>query len=238
LGERLGLSVLNISHGGAGASFYCFDNERLLDYLNSARFVVLQVMSGRSEGNSLFETRGVGHYTRRSDGAEMSADEAFAGLIREQPPEMLARIVQETRDSWLASYRTLLAQISAPTVLFYFSTREPDYAQDPSSVDRLFGSYPQLVNGAMVRKIAALTDGFAQCTSRRGLPQTLTDRATGKPVTIRDPWTTSAWEKNWYYPSPEMHLDAARVLEPVCRRAAGLPAASRGWWPFGRRANA
>ena len=67
LAARIGYPVLNISHGGAGPSFFCGSNERLLHYVNRARFVVIQIMSGRSESNSLFKSQGVGHYLRRSD---------------------------------------------------------------------------------------------------------------------------------------------------------------------------
>src|SRR5262245_46671040 len=81
LSDRLGIPVLNISHGGAGPSFFCGNNERLLSYLNGALFVVLQVMSGRSESNSLFESMGVGSYRRRTDGRFIGCDEAFSELI-------------------------------------------------------------------------------------------------------------------------------------------------------------
>jgi hypothetical protein len=230
LQERLSLPVLNISHGGAGPSFFCYDNERLLDYLNNARFVVLQVMSGRSEGNSRFESRGVGHYTRRSDGVEMSSDAAFEELIRTEPQSVVADIIQQTRVNWLASYRTILAKVTSPTVLFWFSARRPSYRETFDGVSNLFGPYPQLVNAAMVRSVRPQCDAFAMCVSRRGLPQTLVDRDTRAPVSISDPWTASLWEKNWYYPSPQMHEDAAAALERSCRKVAGMARAKDSWW--------
>jgi len=235
LSEQLRIPTLNISHGGAGPSFYCYDNQRLLDILNGARFVIVQVMSGRSESNSRFSSRGVGHYRRHSDGLEMSSDEAFETLIRSETPETVARIAEESRTSWLASYRTLLGQISVPKVLFWFSTRGPRYEQKLGSVNELFGAYPQLVNETMLQELRASCEALVECTSRRGLPQLLRDRKTGKPITISDPWTSKPWDKNWYYPSPEMHEDAARALEPTCREIVGLPQAARRWWPFRRR---
>ncbi len=229
LQERLGLPVLNVSHGGAGPSFFLHDKDRLLSYLNGARFVVLQVMSARSEGNSLFESRGVGHYRRKSDGTEMTSEAAFEELLRTQPSAVVARIVEETRSSWLSSYRALLSGLTAPTVLFWFSTRGPDNQSAGKGVRGLLGEYPQLVNRAMLGFLRAETRYFASCVSRRGLPHALTDRNTGKRVTISDPWSSAPWEKNWYYPSPSMHEDAARVLEHPCRIAAGL-APARSWW--------
>jgi hypothetical protein len=223
LQERLSLPVLNISHGGAGPSFFSRAHDRLFDYVNNARFLVLQVMSGRSESNSLFGSRGVGHYTRRSDGAQIGSDEAFADLLRTAPRSVVARVVEETRRNWLASYRAILANVAVPTILFWFSSRRPGYRQGYESVSDLFGEFPQLVNEAMIRALRAECEDFVSCISQRGLPQPLTDRDTGDAVTIRDPWTSDVWVANWYYPSPEMHAYAADRLEPACRRAAKLP---------------
>lgn len=235
LQQRLGLPVLNISHGGAGPSFFSRNPQPLLRYLNGARFVVLQVMSGRSEGNSLFESNGVGHYRRRADGCELGSDAAFDELIRTAPRAVLARVVQETRDNWVASYGRLLDEMASPSVLFWFSSRRPDYRQSEDSVAGLFGEFPQLVNGEMVRQVRARCDAFVSCVSRRGLPQKLVDRCTGEAVTVQDEWTAKAWELNWYYPSPEMHEDAADALEGPCRRVARV---ERAGAPFTRAAAA
>ena len=229
LQERLSLPVLNISHGGAGPSFFARCGERLFEYLNDARFVVLQVMSGRSESNSIFESRGVGHYTRRSDGLEMGCDEAFAELLRTAPRAVVAAIIDETRKNWLANYREILAKIAVPTILFWFSSRKPKYRQTYDSVHGLFGEFPQLVNEATLRSLSAECDYTVSCVSRRGLPQRLTDRHTGEPVTVWDPWTAGPWESNRYYPSPQMHMDAADALEAECRQAAGLLPRKRSW---------
>ena len=34
---------------------------------------------------------------------------------------------------------------------------------------------------------------------------------------------TVRWKRNWYYPSPEMHEDAAASLLPVLKDMAGRP---------------
>jgi hypothetical protein len=230
LGGRLGLPILNISHGGAGPAFFCRDNERLLAYLNQARFIIVQVMSGRSDSNSVFESEGVGHFRRRSDGSFVGCDEAFAELIRSQPRTILARIVEETRRSWCASYGRLLSRIVAPTVLLWFSTREPGYRQGWHSLPELFGAFPQLVNAGMIAEVRRLCAHYVECVTDRGLPQILIDRFTGARTTIVDPWTAQPWKENWYYPSPQMHEDAADALEPVCRLLNGA-------WPAERRRN-
>jgi len=230
LEERLCMPVLNVSHGGAGPAFFCGSNGRLLQYLNDARFVVVQVMSSRSSSNSLFESDGVGHYRRKSDGTYLGCDQAFDELIRSAPRKVLTRIVEETRQSWCESYDQLLSAIRVPKILFWFATRRPAYTQRGKSLSELFGAFPQLVNEEMVSAIRRRCDLYVECTFKRGLPQRLKDRFTGKSITIADPWTSQPWTENWYYPSPEMHVDAADALEPRCREAGGIgaPAKSSG----------
>jgi hypothetical protein len=220
LAERLGIPVLNISHGGAGPAFFGH-NETLLSYLNGARFVVLQVMSGRSESNSLFESDGVGFYRRRSDGQSLGCDQAFAELLKMQPKPKVMAVVEETRQSWIESYSRLTAKIRAPKILFWFATRVPDYAPSVKTLSGLFGAFPQLVNGTMVKEVRRQCDHYVECVSARGVPQILLDRFTGERVTVTDPWTSQPWVQNWYYPSPEMHEAAADALEPDCRRLLG-----------------
>jgi hypothetical protein len=227
LSERLGLPGLNISHGGAGPSFWLFDPEPLAAWLNCARFVVVQAMSGRSEGNSLFESQGVGYYIRRSDGVRLGCDEAFAGLLREGPHRRAAHIVAETRANWVESCRRLLAMIAVPKILLWFSTRCPHYRPGYRNEQVLFGAYPQLVDAEMIAVVRGFADHFVSCVSRRGLPQPLVDRFTGAPTVVTDEWTATPWRENRYYPSPEMHEDAAASLEPACRVFAGLPGGAR-----------
>jgi hypothetical protein len=92
----------------------------------------------------------------------------------------------------------------------------------------MFGEFPQLVDERMVDDLRRHVDGYASCVTSRGSPQPLFDKDTGEPVQVRpadagtgeDPSAT--WTHNLYYPSPEMHEDAARaLLEPALRLARG-----------------
>ncbi|NJN74924.1 MAG: hypothetical protein HC799_20190, partial [Limnothrix sp. RL_2_0] len=76
----MGLPVLNLGYGGAGPYFYVKHPE-LLDYLNNAKLVVIQVMSGRSENNSLFDSGGLEFLKRRSDGMMLSSDNAYKSIL-------------------------------------------------------------------------------------------------------------------------------------------------------------
>jgi len=221
LQERLGIQVLNLGRGGAGPSFFSKDNDKLLEYINGAKFAIIQVMAGRSESNSLFHSRGLGAYMRVSDGTWIGCDDAFRELIEKNDEAVVRKIVAETRYNWVNNFRELLEAIKIPKILFWFSVREPHYIENYKDVYTLFGEFPQLVNSDMVDQLRKYCDEYVECTSNRGSPHLLRNRFTGKPVTVEDRWG-GVWRKNWYYPSPEMHIDAANVLEEACKRCLNL----------------
>ncbi len=118
--------------------------------------------------------------------------------------------------TWIASYERLLSLIQVPTVLVWLSVREPAYTEKYDSVEGLFGNFPHLVNQTMVETVASHCDAYAACVSIRGRPQRLRNRFTGKPTRVLVPGGGDMTE-NSYYPTPEMHQDAAALLGPICR---------------------
>jgi len=240
LEKRLGLPALNLGYGGAGPEFFV-RQEKLHPRMRSGRFAVIQVMSGRSQSNSLFESGGLEYLERRSDGRRLGGNDAYAELLdgpawlgrfgrvgrvaaRRLGRPALRRVVEETRRAWVESCRELIRIIDRPTVLLWFSKRTPDYPTDFTTLGRLFGEFPQLVTREMVEEVAALCTEYVECVTDRGSPQPLFSRFTGQAVTVSPAGDRAdlAKERNWthnrYYPSPEMHEDAAMMLEPVCRR--------------------
>jgi len=246
LSARLGMRSVNLGYGGAGPEFFVRQGQ-LHEVINRGKFAVIQVMSGRSQSNSVFECDGLEFLTRRADGRQLGSNEAYGDLLAGNPlmrkggplgrklARLLARpkmrdLVAETRHAWIESYRTLLQEIICPTVLLWFSTRSPDYQEDPRTLRGLFGDFPQLVNRAMVAEIAQMCGAYVECTSARGTPQPLFSRFTGAPVSVdptadrRDLGVGRPWTHNRYYPSPEMHEDAAEALLPALAapRSGGL----------------
>lgn len=238
LQNQLGLKVLNLGYGGAGPFFF-LNHQELLPYINQAKFVIVQVMSGRSESNSLFDSGGLEYLTRRNDSQKISANKAYSDLFRQyQPPlfqqpllNKIARsligspkvkeIVAETRANWIANYHKLLAQITIPKILFWYSRRSPWYWQRYSHAQALFGDFPHMVNAKMLAAIQPYANDYVQCVTRRGSPQPLYSRFTGEPVVIDcsldRPDLDHRYTHNRYYPSPQMHEDAAHALESRCR---------------------
>jgi len=237
LSERLGIAGLNCGVGGAGAGFF-LRQPALIDIANRGRFAILQVLSARSEDTSAFLTNGLETHQRRRDGQIMTADQAYGSLLEKEalaalsvggqrlflfgrpPPQTLA-IVAEARSAMVNAHLALLESLTVPTVLLYFSKRPPSYRARFFRLRALLGDYPQLVTDEMVDQIRGAADSFVSCVSRRGLPQILRDKETGQPTSIDmvddKGLHQGRWNRNLYYPTPEMHEDAATVLEPVCR---------------------
>jgi hypothetical protein len=220
LQQHLRIGALNLGRAGAGPRFFLND-AILMKYINEAAFVIVQVMSGRSEDNSVFRSGGLEWLTRRSDGVQLGAERAWRDLLDKNDTAFVRKIVTETRQNWINNFQKLLANITPPKILLWFAQRPPDYSEQLDDIRGLFGGFPQLVNDAMMEQIRTRCDQYVQCVSSRGMPQPLINRFTGQPAVInfglgRSGEEPRASSYNNYYPSPEMQLDAARALHGAC----------------------
>ena len=224
LSKVLGIQTLNLGYGGAGPTFHN-SNPRLLGYINDAKVAIVQMMSARSQSNSLFRTRSHARDgIRVSDGAVVTAERFYHDLALSQP-DRLADIVEETRENYVQNMLRLLRDITPPKILFWFSVRHPEYtASYRLPLARIFGGFPQLVNRPMVDRLRVAADRYVECVTSRGLPQQLLDRR-GRPtsVVLQDDSGayTIADDHNRYYPSPEMHMDGATALTESCDQLVG-----------------
>jgi hypothetical protein len=236
LSQQLNLPVLNLGQAGAGPAL--FRTPALLQLLRGARFVVYQVMSGRSADCSLFQSGGQERLTL-PDGRELGAGAAWAELLhadlrgitnpilRGLKNRWLAqfgrshvrRLVAETQANWTAEFQRLIEEVNRPSALLWFSKRPPQYQPRYHSLAALFGEFPQLVDAAMVQKVMGRAQHYVECVTSRGSPQLLktpvrpADAGTGEPRDL-------LWTHNSYYPSPEMHEDAAAALLATCQALA------------------
>jgi tetratricopeptide (TPR) repeat protein len=223
LQEKLNIEALNLGYAGAGPSFFlkCFEtNPKLIEYINNANFVIIQVMSARSQENSLIgDCRGF-FLTRKNDGVIVKCEDIYKHLLEEKDEINLKKIIKETRQNWIDSYERLLTQIKVPKILFWFSERSPEYEEkyNRGQVHALFGKFPQLVNSDMIAQIKNYSDEYVECISNRGMPQTLINRFTGNQLILNQEWNNKKVTHNHYYPSPAMHIDAVNNLEDICRK--------------------
>lgn len=235
LAQQLGLPALNLGIAGAGPA--CFRHEPVRALLANARFVVFQVMSGRSADNSRFAGGGR-ERVRHTDGRELGADAAWREELQRDLQGLtnpvsrglknrvaswfgrtaVRQLVQETRADWQRHFAALLGETAPPKLLLWWSRRRPDYRARYHSLASLFGEFPQLVDRSMVEALRPLANAYVECVTQRGSPQPLFDRHTGAPTSVQpaaagtgeDP--ALRWHRNAYYPSPEMHEDAASAL--------------------------
>ena len=148
-------------------------------------------------------------------------------------------VMRESRRNWLQQYVDFLEAIAVPKVLLWFSKRRPFYIPSYNERRALFGAFPHMVNHEMVGRIKSFADYYVECVTERGSPQVLIDRFTGLPTSIdlsadvkpgRGNDTdglrlySGVWHANSYYPSPEMHIDAANALFESCARMLGTVA--------------
>ena len=243
VGEDLDRPVVNLGYGGAGPRFF-LERPALLDVMNAGALVVLQVMSGRSESNQLFEAGGLEQVTRRSDGRVLSADDAYTELLRGHPPRLppplgrlgrvafapaeVTSIVAETKRAWMASMIALIEAIRVPVVLLWFAKRRPWVQatqkgmwtwQRYDGAGALLGGFPHLIGPRELGPIRRAADAYVEVVTARGSPHPLRDKSDGTPVTIdyghNRPDLVGQTSEDAYYPSPQMHEDAARALRPV-----------------------
>ena len=239
IGSKLKIGTLNFGRGGAGPTYF-LNQPHILDYVNRSELVVVQVMSARSISNSVFESKlGGSMGCRLPDRKKMRSDEVFRKLFNGQDSrgknyEFMSNLIRETRQNYLNATLDLLKLITVPKILLWFSVRTPDEAEKlsrwnfvvkrASNQSNLIkkvcqhipllkpytnppvGIFPHFVNREMIEAMKSASDFVVECSSSVGLPQLMRNSA-GKVV-----------REDNYYPSPEMHQQAAKLLLPVCQK--------------------
>jgi hypothetical protein len=224
IARALGIDSLNLGRGGAGPA-YPLSNPALLQYINGAKLVIVQVYSARSQSNSVFRTINHGMVgTNLLTGTEMDAGEFYTWLLG-QNRDFVQKVIAETRENYVTAMTDLLAAITPPKILLWFSTRVPEYQERwELPIWRLFGAFPQLLNRSMIERLRDRADQYVECVSTRGSPQPIID-LNGNPSSFRVQLAGRSEvvmkTQNQYYPSPEMHEDAAQLLIPACQDLLG-----------------
>ena len=225
LSGETGHAVWNCGVGGAGPQFFTRQPE-LLKLANRGKFVVLQVMAARSESNSRFEAQPYAELLLdRKRGDIVSSTTAWR-RVHEEEPDRKGRYIKESQESWKANMAILLEALTVPVILFWFSPK-PYEAIDPTSLGSRVDAYPQLIDSTIVNDVRGLADAFAACLSARNRGHELKSRFNGDPVEVdysmlpvRKGVAVAPGFKttrNEYYPSPEMHQDAAIDLIAVLK---------------------
>lgn len=227
LADSLKIPCLNLGKGGVGVVFFSVpEMQKIIDYINRGKFLILSLMSGRQTSNPLFQTkRGTCDCIYNNE--EMPVERAWQ-LIAENywhDRTFLKRFLLDVRSAYANDYIQFLNKINVPVILFYFSQRKPKYSINwrKKHARSLWAGFPHAVDHKTIKEIRSKSQVlYAQCVSKRGIPYILKDM-TGQEKPLWDPERNQFQLKHAYYPSPEMHEDAADVLEPLCIKILGKP---------------
>jgi hypothetical protein len=214
--EHCGLDTVNLSIGGAGPGLFA-DTAEIIALCQSAKFVVLQVLSGRSIGCEEYP------------GERMTAPANKPGTPRRDRNQLLAEIWQDDRreairlvtkwnENYIAAYRRLIKTIGRPVILAWVSDRAPgDWSVDRLQTVANFGRFPHLVSAQMVAAIAADAHAYVEGPKDVWLPYGMKSRFTGQEVPFyvaEAAWGTTAMQ-NSYYQSYECVKRTFDLLKPV-----------------------
>ncbi|MFT4511882.1 MAG: hypothetical protein ACI89X_002084 [Planctomycetota bacterium] len=214
LSSALGLPCLNLALGGAGPRYALQPD--VMTRLQRAKFVIVQVFSGRSASNSRYDNSESGRNNGRCvhSGENKFYEQFLAEILRREDDALLRRIVQETREDFAFSMKQLADLLPGPKVLLWLSKRKPAYTTNYSHQFGISNHYPQLIDAETLAEFRPHYDAYVECAESLGLPQALWH---GEQVdgTERDD-DGQVW--NTYYPTPEMHAAAAKLLFPTCKQ--------------------
>ena len=222
LGEKFDVKFINFGVGGADPEFFLNEDlQGVLEYINNAKFVVVQIMTGRAASNSLFRSvkRNL-KLIRISDEKKMNASEAYSWLLQNKDEKTIHEVLEETRDAAIEDYRRLFEKIKVPIVLFWFSKRRPKYIEEYSNkrVSGIYGGFPHIIDDRVVKELRKYSDSYVECITNRGRPHKLISRFTGEVSPVFLKGIGVSVDHNWYYPSPEMHEDAADALTSIFKK--------------------
>ena len=242
LGKKLNLGTLNFGIGGKGPDYF-LKNKTILEAVNRAELVIIQVLSGRSISNSVFESKDGGmHGIRLIDGKNMRADDLFSQLIsgkdkRGLSREFMENLVKESRENYVEIILDLLKAIQPPKILLWLSTRTPEYQEiygltPEQKLRKDFSTFLEKLSHGKVgffrrntnNHIDNLLAAFPHLINREMIEaiKPHSDRyveyvsKTGLPHVLKN-FQGEVVGKDTYYPSPAMHQQLSEILYPVCK---------------------
>lgn len=218
LADILKMPVANLGTAGAGPGFFLRDS-MALEAASNAEVCIIQVMSARSLSNRMFQVRpkknaqlaavskALSDLFPHVDFETFSYAHNMLNQIAEEDGEKFIEVERELKTAWVARTRLMLESIQTKKILFWFSERAPN--EEPQTKDKKTKlKYPHYVDQAMLDAVTPFVDKIVYCISSEGLPQSLL--VDGEAV-LQTPFGMPVRE-NRYYPSPEMHQQAAEAL--------------------------
>jgi Domain of unknown function (DUF6473) len=220
IAERYKIPVLNLSKGGAGPLFF-LELKGAIDAANRSRFVVLQVLSGRSIGCEEYPGERLTAPANCPDLPLRDRLEILSEIWSKSRGEA-KRLIRKWSENYVNAYMQLIRAIKRPIVLVWVSARTPqDWNLEHVDKGPWWGAFPQLVTQEMVSTIAKECSHFIEGDRDSWLPHKVRSRVDGKDCPFFEPDGKLSWENN-YYSSIEVHNDIFARIGPLAK-SLGLP---------------
>jgi len=236
LEEATGRPFINLGIGGARPEAY-LANTALMNLLRRSSLVVAELMSARGYPSALFSPLScdgnIGLFMDWFGWRKHRKDDAQLDWLLTQMEERKAVFIDRVyevafkylsadqrdfiRDSILSHYLKdfgILAQeVGKPIVGLLISRAAPFQARnlrEPKDYYAWSGDYPHFVDDIVIESLRQHGIPVVVSRSQRGFPYRVHHWVTGEPAAVF-PWKTDP-ALNEYYPSQEMHDDAAQAL--------------------------
>lgn len=239
LEKFLGIPVLNLGIGGARPESY-LSSEGVLRILRGASVIIMEAMSARGYLSPFFEplsaVQNVGYFKdffnltkyahqdmrlNRLIEKANNSEPVFVDRVFEASHKYLSKPDKNlVREALLSRYmrdtRCLIECIGKPIIVLYMSRNEPFQARkivNSETYEQWSGYYPHFIDEVFLDYTKKLGAVVVVSRSQRGVPFVVKNWKTGEPAPVF-PWQPDP-SLNTYYPSQEMHDDAAHALLQV-----------------------
>ena len=213
LKERYGISVLNLAVGGAGPLLFA-NNPAVIEACRRARFVVLQILSGRSIGCEEYPGERMTAPAAKPGSPRRDRNEILADIWREDRNEAI-RLVTKWNRNYVEAYQSLIQRIGRPVILVWLSNSSSDsWSIDMLKERQNFGQFPHLVSREMIDAIRPSAAGYVEGGRDEWIGADTHSRLDGTPAPffLEDGAGFRQMWRNVYYASARAVQDLATRL--------------------------
>jgi len=214
LARETNLNCINFSLQGSSASTYLLDEfSEIIDKINSTKFCIVSVFSGRSVANSEFQHSGdlftFEKLVKKGTNSLRPAHKLYEEYLEANGEEAFENLVGETVENYHESIRRLYSKIKVPIVTLWFSKRPPSKLNlsAKGNIFKKMGMFPHFLGEDTAEFLKEVSDYYVESVCADGTPQLLFDRWDGyiASVTKSSDYGYTESKYNLYYASPMMH---------------------------------
>lgn len=218
ISEKINIPCLNA--GVSDASPHIFCRPEWLKYINKAKFVIIQMLSGRTGDNHIFYGGNIAK--RKSHGACKKIDKMLSIILKEAGGKFVKRLIKESKEDFINQYIQLKKAITVPKIHLWHSVRKPEDIEnlDNACIEKnedffrflcsnQVNQFPHLIDRQSLTKMVG-NETLVEYVSSKGFPQFFYDDNKNK-VTLMTR-TGVSWPYNNYYPTQEQHGEVAELL--------------------------